>query len=257
MLVKYREYTFRLESQPINAPPQQAYEEFTEVCKCPKCGNTMALKFLNNSYCLSCLNYPTCRNSTWLPGSVIKQATATATTCPRCGPNFKRVRFTLRSFRHSSVLNQRQLSDDGLTYETCLMCDTSFQELCDVNPLFLSPTAGSSNPIPIRDRPALNTSRAPVANRPAAPAAVNNRVTPSTNNWPVPATNNRPVPATNNWPVPATNNRPALAANNRPALPANNRPASTNNNWPTPPAPPSNNSTNEVKCTKCNQTARK
>lgn len=202
----------------------------------------MSLKFINNSHCLSCLNYPTCRNTIWLPGSIVKEATTTARTCAKCGPQFKCVKYTLRSFRHSAVLDQRFIGEDGLTYETCLMCDASFQDLCDVNRAMLSP-----------DGPRGNATHADATRRPAV-------------------TRNNTLAINQTVPRVARNNTLAInptVPRDAPAI----RPPLTNVNDPqrnrplAPPPPPVNNrnseppahgtDTVEVKCSKCNQVARK
>lgn len=210
-----------------------AYEEVVEVCKCPKCGNKLALKFINQSYCFSCLKYPACRHTIWLPGSVIKKATATNKSCVKCGPDFKCVQFTLRSFRHSTVLDQRLIGEDGLTYETCLMCDASFQDLCDVNRAMLSPNA-------VQD----------TSTRRVAPTGQRN------NTSTIPPNSNR-MPS-NNFQEPSRN-RPSApqAPRVRPTAP----PPPSSRPSPHPPSTSgrttNNNDTIEVKCNKCSQVARK
>lgn len=188
----------------------------------------MALKVVNNSYCLTCCNYPTCRNTIWLPGSVIKKATATNKSCIKCGNDFKLVQYTLRSFRHSIVLDQRLIGEDGLTYETCLMCDTSFQDLCDINRGMLSPDGTQNQSIRRVDSTTQRNNNS--TSRDRAPP---NRTLP--NNVPNTQRNHPPPPSIRPSAPPAPNFRP-----------------------PTNPPPSSHNDdTAEVKCSKCNKVARK
>lgn len=221
-------FVYSLDAQPNNDNAPVAFEEIVEVCKCPKCGSRMALKFINNSYCFSCLNYPVCRHTMWLPGSVIKKATATNRSCAKCGPDFKRVEYTLRSFRHSSVLDQRLMGDDGLTYETCLMCDPSFQDLCDINRSMLSPNAVQDTSI-----------------RRAPPTVPRQNTALS---QPTPLREHLPPnrPQSNNFQEPHRN-RPVAPPQSSNRIPPNNRPS----------APPTSAETTEVKCNKCSKVARK
>lgn len=118
------------------APPPFSGETYAEIIKCPKClrQNSITLKTVNDNYVLSCLGYPDCKNSIWLPSSIIKEVTVTSDVCSRCGPGYKKLKFRLKSIRHISVLNQRNFAaDDALTYTTCIACDSSFQELCDIS----------------------------------------------------------------------------------------------------------------------------
>lgn len=207
--------------------------------KCPNCAqaNSVALKRHNDSYVLSCLGYPDCRNSYWLPNSIIKEISVLPDECPRCGAGYRKVKLRLKSVRHTWSLIQRNLADDGVTYVTCIVCDSSLQELCDIRigRGVTTPHNHSGN----RDSAstgAANVRQTPAATVPRPTAIVRPSPSPTT-------TIPRPAAATS---IP----RPAAAA------PVYRAPAP-----PPAPRPPrgknAGNSDTEVRCNKCNKVARK
>lgn len=191
--------------------------------KCPNCSqdNSVALKRLNDSYVLTCLGYPDCRNSYWLPNSYIKEISVLPDECLRCGPGYHKVKLRLKSVRFTCTLIQRNIADDGVTYITCIVCDSSLKELLD-----------------IRIERGGTTSRNQTGNQGNASI----RATPA-------ATVSRPTAIVLPCPLPATTiPRPA------PAPPVYRAPAPP---VPRPPRDRNAGSNTEVRCSKCNKVARK
>lgn len=189
----------RLEARAADVPEPAPFVEHTAVCKCPKCTGDMALKTLNGSLCLSCLNYPDCRHSIWFP-SELRDAKVLppdnqggVRRCPRCKSRL--VQFTFRSVRQTVGLDQRHLLDDGVTYETCVVCDTTFQERCFLDPsAFIADNrlnadgrthASSGRPQGTVTRPPPAAAAASAASRrmppPPQPTAARQRPTPTMN----------------------------------------------------------------------------
>lgn len=226
-----------------------------EIIKCPKClqSNSLALKIVNGTYVLSCFGYPDCKHSVWLRNNVIKEATRTDTVCSKCGPGYWKIKFTLKSVCHVIGLNQQYVGDDGLTYITCIACDTALQDVLDINKQSVAKcstvsTAGNALAGNVNNRaniqnPIFNTvPRPPASRQPLAPRQLPTDRPPVQNRQPVP--NRQTAPdwqAPTNWQAPS----------NRQAGPSN-RPQND------PRGPGSSNDANDdVKCSNCNKPARK
>lgn len=218
----------RLEAGPVNraladAPMTAAAAAAPHVFNCPKCSEhcSTVLKFINEMFVLSCTGYPDCRNSYWLPSSVIRSVSVLDVDCPNCGPGYKKLKIVLKSIRHVTMLNQRYVNhdDDGLiSYCSCIFCDRNLQDLCDISIMRPSAQLQTNN----------NSNRRPPA--PPAPPAV--RMAAPAMPPPRPTPQPRPVAAP----------RPATAAP-RPAARA--------------APPPSANNSPEVRCSVCNKLARR
>lgn len=240
---------------------QPQHEEQVAVAKCPRCDSTMTLKRHNESFCMTCLNYPVCKHTIWLPGSVVKEASVVEDATRRCARCRARlVAFRLRSVRHTAGLEPRRVQEDGVTYVTCVMCDVAFQEQC-----FISADAFRPAVVESRPRAALGNARPPTAATAAQPTtAPPSRQQPQARQRPTATIN--PVPA-------AQRNRPQNGGNNG----RQNSPPRT---WvnpnasgagrqsfgggstkamppPPPPSPPGGAATAEIRCTKCQKVPRK
>lgn len=224
----------RLEAGPVNSdiadqPMAYAGADTVNVFKCPKCGgqNAINLKFINDSYVLSCSGFPDCRNSYWLPSNVVRKVTVLDADCPNCGPGYKKLQFDMKSVRHVCLLNPRYVSEDGLSYCSCIVCDRSLQELCDISINRCSVPSSAPPPPPPHGRMQIETSTNSNRRPPAPP----------------------PPPAA----IRATTTRPAAPP--RPA-PQRTVPAPRPRSNVAPP--PSNNSSSaEVRCSACNKLARR
>ncbi|KAJ8915993.1 hypothetical protein NQ315_016670 [Exocentrus adspersus] len=64
--------------------------DFKSVLKCPKCGNDMVIKDKRNApgKCISCINYPACKNTAYFP-MCVENVEVLDTHCEICGPSVK------------------------------------------------------------------------------------------------------------------------------------------------------------------------
>ena len=223
----------RLQAIPVDGPEPQAYPIDSEIFKCPKCSyeNSVALRNINNSHVLSCLGYPQCKNSIWLPSEIVKDVSTTNEDCPNCGNGFKKLKIRLKSMQHLSMLDIRNVVDAD--YVSCLVCDVNFQELCripkdavrKVSTAAVQRTANTSiNSVPV--------SRTNVRNSDANPPSLNTSTYVNPNNRTFSRTNNRD----NSFSVPNVPSRP-------PNVPH--------------PSSAANTSADPVRCPKCNAVAKK
>lgn len=242
----------QLQTRAVDAPEPPPPDELIAVCKCPKCAGEMTLKTLNGTVCLSCLSYPDCRHSIWFPKD-LRDAKVPPTDdrddvrrCPRCKSRL--VQFTFRSVRQTVGLDQRRMQDDGLTYETCIICDTTFQEKCFLDPQAFSADRGAPNRANSSgDRMQVNVTRPQTT---APPAAANRRMPPP----PAPAPRPRPT-ATVNAVRPNINARAPPQPQQQWVNPNTSRTSIGSTNSGTA-ANRSTGNLPEVKCTKCQKVAR-
>lgn len=119
----------RLQEQPVDGPEPQPTTQFQEVHKCPRCSSMIALKTVtDNRFMLTCLGYPACKQSMWLPQDYFKEAIVTDDICQNCGPGFKKIKLKLKGMNLVSFLNANNV--EGLSYVTCAACDRSLKDLC-------------------------------------------------------------------------------------------------------------------------------
>lgn len=119
----------RLQEQPVDCPEPQRTNQFEEVHKCPRCSAMIALKTAaENRSMLTCLGYPACKYTMWIPQEYFKEAVVTDQVCEKCGPGFKKIKFKLKGMHLVSFLNCNNV--EGLNYVTCVACDRSFKDLC-------------------------------------------------------------------------------------------------------------------------------
>ncbi|XP_050421809.1 DNA topoisomerase 3-alpha [Adelges cooleyi] len=128
-----------LRTQPIAYQNNGQHESMRikEIRKCPACKQsslTLKQRSNNQGFFVSCLAYPTCRNSSWFPPSVV-DATVSDNNCPQCSGNVKLINF---KFMERSM---RPHFPDIFT--GCINgCDSTLSEILQVN---LSRAAISSN----------------------------------------------------------------------------------------------------------------
>lgn len=222
-------FFYRLNAQPTNVPEPTPIQQLTEVIKCPKCSEALALKYVNNSYVLSCFGYPECKHSIWLSNNLLKEVAATDTVCHKCGQGYKKLKFTLKSVRHAVSLNQILIADDGVTYISCIACDTALQELLDI-----SKDSVMKNTISISSNSNRgNQNQVSVPRQPLAPRQIQPHSQPIQNRQPVP--NRAP-----SWQQPPLIRQPAPTHRGQ-----------------APPSPPRGDGSNDVKCSACHKSARK
>ncbi len=119
----------RLQETPVVGPEPQATTQFQEVHKCPRCSAMVAMKTMNeNRIMLTCLGYPACNQSMWLPQEYFKEAVVTENVCENCGPGYKKIKLKLKGMHLVSFLNANNV--EGLSYVTCPACDRSLKDLC-------------------------------------------------------------------------------------------------------------------------------
>lgn len=119
----------RLQEQPVDSPEPQRTNQFQEVHRCPRCSSMIALKTTaDNRSMLTCLGYPACKYSMWIPVQYFKEAVVTDEVCQNCGPGFKKIKLKLKGMHLASFLNANRL--EGLNYVTCVACDRSLKDLC-------------------------------------------------------------------------------------------------------------------------------
>ncbi|XP_068631634.1 DNA topoisomerase 3-alpha [Battus philenor] len=171
--------------------------EMPSVLKCPKCGQGMVLRQKKNNadeLFISCLSYPNCKNAVWLP-SVVKSLQVQPETCPRCGPNYKILKFEWRNNSISHLYPP--------PYVGCIGgCDPTFLELLKINPSSVRTTnssqSGTNNNVPTvenrtnvtRSNNAARTNTQRNTSAEAMPTRPNNR-NMETRQIPTTATNNR------------------------------------------------------------------
>lgn len=119
----------RLQVQPIDSPEPQQTNQFQEVHKCPRCSSMVALKTTaGNRIMLTCLGFPACKQTMWLPQEYFKEAVLTDEVCQNCGPGFKKLKLKLKAMHLASFLNANNV--EGWNYVTCVACDRSLKDLC-------------------------------------------------------------------------------------------------------------------------------
>ncbi|XP_058056503.1 DNA topoisomerase 3-alpha [Anopheles bellator] len=138
----------RLNQTPRDPPPDGAAAiggaSLREVCKCPKCGQGMCLRQKRDAstYHLGCVGFPDCRNSVWFDDS-IREAAVTDDTCARCGSKKMVVKF--RQLHYYGLLQSTDMSE----YRTCIVCDSKFRGLLNINEASVrqatAPSAGTTN----------------------------------------------------------------------------------------------------------------
>jgi DNA topoisomerase III len=109
------------------------------------CKSQMVLKSKkeNKGFYIGCRGYPDCRNSIWLPNSII-EAQVTDEYCDKCKP--KRVKKLKFKFERGSVPQHIPLD-----YITCILCDQELRECLQIQIKSNAVTNESSNtrfPIP-------------------------------------------------------------------------------------------------------------
>lgn len=219
----------RLQEQPRDGPEPQPTTQFQEVHKCPRCSSVIALKSVaDNRIMLTCLGYPACKESMWLPQEFFKEAVVTDDICPNCGPGFKKIKLKLKGMHLASFLNVNNV--EGLSYVTCPACDRSLKELC-----------GQDN-----DRPSNgNSTSRPVAATVAESPGNNGYINPNRRNYR--GGQSTSMTSANQSTV-ASNPGAGSGgvSNNRPNTNTPRNHGDGNSNRPT-----SNNNDSEVKCPKC------
>lgn len=222
----------RLQETPVDGPEPQPTTQFQEVHKCPRCSSMVALKTVTDGrIMLTCLGFPACKQSMWLPQEFFKEAVVTEDVCERCGPGFKKIRLKLKGMHLVSFLNANNV--EGLSYVTCTACDRSLKDLCQQD----SDRQSNGNST---SRQAHNTTT--VANS----SSNNGFINPNRRNY----QNNSSRTSANQSGVSndgaGNNNRTNGTGNNRPNTNNQRNRGDGNSN-----RPPSNNNDTEVKCPKC------
>lgn len=171
----------------------------------------------NNGYFFTCMGKPECSHVIWM-GDVIKEIKVT-NECNKCRNGNKKLVIKFKANNLLAMLNVSLINENDRTYESCILCDESLRMILDINPASLR----------------------------SDPNATLNRGQPTNRSIP----NQNPNPVRTNT---STNTRPQNnpPTNNRPNLP-NPRPNSNAN----PNANQSFGNTGDVKCTGCNQPAKK
>lgn len=141
-------------TQPIAFQNNAQHESMTvkNIRKCPVCKQTnLVLRKKQNSqgFFITCTGFPTCRNTYWLPPSVI-DAQVSDNVCSRCSGGIKLIKFQF------SARSMRPHYPD--TYEGCINgCDSTLCEILQVN---TSRPSSSSSTQP-SNRNVVTTNRGP------------------------------------------------------------------------------------------------
>lgn len=224
----------RLQETPVDAPEPQPTTQFQEVHKCPRCSSMMALKTVTDGrFMLTCLGFPACKQSMWLPQEYFKDAVVADDICENCGPGYKKLKLKLKAMHLISFLNANNV--EGLTYVTCPACDRSLKDLC------------------VQDNDRQNTGNSTIRlgnNTTVADSPRNNGfINPNARNYrggqnTSRSTANQNATLNDNGSV-GNNRSTGGVANNRPNNPRNQGDGNSNRR------PPDNNNGSEVKCPKC------
>ncbi|KAG4068472.1 hypothetical protein HA402_004813 [Bradysia odoriphaga] len=219
----------RLQETPVNVPAPQATTQFHEVHKCPRCSAMIALKTVNDGrIMLTCLGFPACKQSMWLPQDYFKDAVITDDVCENCGPGYKKIRLKLKGMHLLSFLNANNV--EGLSYKTCPACDRSLKDLCgQENDRQTSSSSRQGNTTTVADSPRNN----------------GNYINPNARNY----------RGASNTPRTSANQTSVLS-NDSASRPSGNGTANGNNtrnrgDGNTSRRPPSNSNDSEVKCPIC------
>ncbi|XP_025202861.1 DNA topoisomerase 3-alpha [Melanaphis sacchari] len=147
-----------LRTQPIAFQNNGQHESMTikNIRKCPVCKLTnlvLKKKQNNQGFFITCTGFPTCRNTYWLPPSVI-EAQVSENVCSQCSGDIKLIKFqfTARSMRP-------HYPD---TYEGCINgCDSTLSEILQVNMSRPSSSSSSSTQPSSRNIVTTNQNRGP------------------------------------------------------------------------------------------------
>ncbi|CAK1596337.1 unnamed protein product [Parnassius mnemosyne] len=133
------EYVPTTETLPVDMPT---------VLKCPKCGTGMVIRQKKNNpelLFISCQSYPNCKNAVWLP-SIVKSLQVLPETCPRCGPNYNKLKFEWRNNSISHLYPPPYIGCIG-------GCDPIFLEFLQINPSSVKASTNTNQNIPNNIRP--------------------------------------------------------------------------------------------------------
>ncbi|XP_071536469.1 DNA topoisomerase 3-alpha isoform X2 [Panulirus ornatus] len=120
----------RPENEPIPEIPQ-----FTPICKCSSCGCDVVVKEKRDGgrYFVTCLGFPQCRTTLWLPETV-QNITVCEQSCSQCNGSPKKLLFKFRPRSYVPYLPDE--------YEACLGgCDQHFLDTLDIRSLSIYTTA--------------------------------------------------------------------------------------------------------------------